>query len=35
VSGAFGPDKRLYVTCLGKHDDNNEGVVVAIEGFVR
>lgn len=35
VSCAFGTDKRLYVTCLGKHYDNNEGVVVAIEGFVR
>lgn len=35
VHAAFGPDKRLYVTCLGRHYDSNEGVVIAIDGFVR
>lgn len=35
VNCGFGPDKRLYVSCLGKHYDSNEGVVIAIEGFAN
>lgn len=33
VNCAFGPDGRLYVTCLGTEYDKNEGLVVAISGF--
>lgn len=33
VHCAFGPDRRLYVSCLGKNFDSNLGHVVAITGF--
>ncbi|MCA8916806.1 MAG: hypothetical protein KDB90_15540 [Planctomycetes bacterium] len=33
VNCAFGPDGRLYVACLGKTYDGNEGMVIAINGF--
>jgi hypothetical protein len=33
VHCAFGPDGRLYVTCLGNEYDKDEGQVVAISGF--
>jgi WD40 repeat protein len=33
VHCAFGPDSRLYVTCLGAEYDKDEGLVIAISGF--
>jgi WD40 repeat protein len=33
VHCAFGPDGRLYVSCLGAEYDKDEGLVVAISGF--
>lgn len=35
VHCAFGPDGRLYVTCLGARYDAGKGQVVAVEGFSR
>ena len=35
VHCAFGPDGRLYVTCLGGKFDENQGQVIAITGFPR
>lgn len=35
VNCAFGPDGRLYVTCLGEKYDSGQGLVVAIRGFVK
>lgn len=33
VHCAFGPDRRLYVTCLGEEFDSDKGAVLAISGF--
>lgn len=33
VHCAFGPDGRLYVTCLGEEFDSDKGVVLAVSGF--
>ncbi len=33
VHCAFGPDKRLYVACLGSMYDQDKGMVIAIEGI--
>jgi len=33
VHCAFGPDGRLYVTCLGDEIDKDKGLVISIKGF--
>lgn len=33
VSCRFGPDGRLYIACLGRHFDREEGQVIAISGL--
>ena len=35
VHCAFGPDDRLYVACLGRKYDSNEGYVIAVNGLVK
>jgi hypothetical protein len=35
VSCAFGPDRKLYVACLGPEFDKNKGLVIAIEGLCK
>ncbi|MCA8913534.1 MAG: WD40 repeat domain-containing protein [Planctomycetes bacterium] len=35
VNCAFGPDKRLYIACLGEAYDSDKGLVVAVDGFSK